>query len=157
MATKAKIKITDDPALRARLDAEYAQTSQTDLCRYALLLARHILTAVHIDPTDSAVLQAGFAVNESWQAGKARMHDVRQAAFQIHQVAKGCPNSAARAAWRTAGHAVATGHMPEHAMVASDYAVLTINILQNKDPHAAAQERAWQIRCLKAVQSTAAL
>ncbi len=34
------------------------------------------------------VIKAGYDVNESWQKGTARMHDVRQAGFKIHQLAK---------------------------------------------------------------------
>lgn len=74
---------------------------------------------------DNPALKAGFAVNESWQKGNARMHDVRQAAFQIHRLARDSQDAVIQAALRTAGQAVAAGHMREHAMVASDYAALS--------------------------------
>lgn len=50
---------------------------------------------------------------------------------------------------RVVGQAVATGHMREHAMVSSDYAVKVINLLFPNDINAVRQERFWQIEHLK--------
>lgn len=88
MATKTKIKISDDAELRRTLDDEYEKSSQIKLCKYALLLATHILQTIEYNDTDHFVIKTGYAVNEGWQRGNARMHDVRQAGFQIHQLAK---------------------------------------------------------------------
>ena len=41
--TKTRIRIPDNTELRARLDQEYEDASQVQLCRYALMLAAHIL------------------------------------------------------------------------------------------------------------------
>ena len=151
MATRTKIKITDDAGLRAILDDAYEKSSQVKLCRYALLLADHILTAVDYGDMDNAVIRAGYAVNERWQRGEARMHDVRQAGFQIHQLAKSSPDPITQTALRVVGQAVAVGHMREHAMVSSDYAVKVINLLHPGDMNAVRQERLWQIENLRAV------
>ncbi len=75
--TRTKIKISDDAGLRRILDEAYEKASQIKLCRYALLLAVHTLTAAGYQDMDNPALKAGFAVNESWQKGNARMHDVR--------------------------------------------------------------------------------
>ena len=81
MPTRVKITINDDSAGRAMLDALYEGASQVALCRYALRLAAHIMeTAGYNDPRNPAIT-AGFAANRQWQAGVARMHDVRQAGF----------------------------------------------------------------------------
>lgn len=88
MATRTKIKIMDDALLRETLDSEYEKSSQIKLCKYALSLAKHILTLIDYKDMEHPVIQAGYAVNERWQRGDARMHDVRQAGFQIHQLAK---------------------------------------------------------------------
>ena len=50
------------------------------------------------------------------------------------------------------GQAVATGHMREHAMVASDYAIKVINLLFPNNVNAVKQERLWQINHLKNVE-----
>lgn len=152
MATKTKIKILDDIDLRKLLDEEYEKSSQVRLCQYALLLATHILTMIKYDDMDNPAIKAGYAVNESWQKGEARMHDVRQAGFKIHQLAKNSQNSVTQTALRVVGQAVATGHMREHAMVASDYAVKVINLLFPGDSDAIKRERLWQIENLRGIE-----
>lgn len=76
------------------------------------------------DDAENKVICNGFEINEAWQAGCARMHDVRQT--------------------------VATGHMKEHAMVASDYAIKVINFFSKGNRDAVILEREWQIRTLTA-------
>ena len=76
------------------------------------------------------------------------MHDVRQAGFQIHQLAKNAQDIVTQTALRVVGQAVAAGHMREHAMVASDYAVKVINLRFSNDMDAVRQERLWQIETL---------
>ena len=149
MPTKSKIKIFDDTELRAALDAQYSLASQIVLCKYVLQLAGHILEIANYPYQDNGAIQDGFRINGLWQDGNARMHDVRQAALRIHQLAKECDNEITGTALRTAGHAVATGHMSEHAMVASDYAVKVINLLHPGDMEAVRAERLWQVECLK--------
>ena len=60
------------------------------------------------------------------------MHDVRQAGFRIHKIARENNSEIKKTALRAAGQAVASGHMREHAMVASDYAVKTIGLIKLK-------------------------
>lgn len=152
MATKVKIKIYDDSSLREILDSEYEKSSQVELCKYALLLATHILKLAQYNDMDNSILKNGYSTNESWQKGNARMHDVRQAAFKIHALAKEYEDDILKTALRTAGQAVAAGHMKEHAMVASDYAVKTINLLFPEDLDSVKHERLWQIAHLKSVK-----
>lgn len=148
MATRTKIKISDATELRKILDDEYEKSSQVKLCKYALLLATHILTMIDYGGMDNPIIADGYAVNEKWQMGNARMHDVRQAGFQIHQLAKNAQDIVTQTALRVVGQAVATGHMREHAMVASDYAVKVINLRFPNDVNAVRQERLWQIETL---------
>lgn len=82
MPTKAKIKIADDSELRTKLDAEYKHSSQVELCKFALLLAEHILTLVRYENMDDPIIKNGYAINRKWQIGDARMHNVRQAVAQ---------------------------------------------------------------------------
>ena len=154
MPTKAKIKIEDDSELRTQLDAEYEHASQVELCRFALLLAEHILTLVRYENMDDPVIKNGYAINRKWQIGDARMHDVRQAGLEIHRKAKACEDIIVQTALRTVGQAVATGHMREHAMVASDYAIKVVNLLYPANINAVRDERQWQIECLKSAKSS---
>ena len=130
------------------IDDEYEKSSQIKLCKYALLLATHILTTIKYNDMDNSIIKTGYAVNERRQKGNARMYDVRQAGFQIHQLAKNSQDSITQTALRVVGQAVATGHMREHAMVASDYAVKVINLRFPNDVNAVRQERLWQIETL---------
>ncbi len=147
--TKSRINIVDDAELRDELDQEYDSASQVQLCRYALMLAVHILELIDDTDLDDGTIKEGFLINEQWQSGKARMHDVRQASFRIHQMAKMSEDAIVSAALRVAGHAVATGHMRQHAMVASDYAIRVINLLYPNRMEAVKKERLWQIDHLK--------
>ena len=152
--TKARIKIPDDAGLRDRLKQEYEDASQLQLCRYALLLANHILESADSSLLEHEMIREGFLINQKWQQGKARVHDVRQASFRIHQLARSCGDAAMCAGLRTAGHAVATAHMREHALVASDYAVKVIWLLHPDCLEAVRNERIWQIRNLQEVKKT---
>jgi len=91
----------------------------------------------------------GFKINELWQEGKARMHDVRQGGFRIHKIARECDSEIKETSLRVAGHAVASGHMKEYAMVASDYAVKVIGLINQNDMDAITSEREWQLNELK--------
>ena len=120
MPTKAKIKIEDNGELRLKIDELYEKTSQIDLAKWALLLAKHILDIAEIDYHSINAIINGFKVNELWQVGEARMHDVRQAAFKIHKIARASDSEITKTALRVVVQAVGTGHMREHAMVVSD-------------------------------------
>jgi hypothetical protein len=149
METKTKIRIDDCPGMRKELEILYEQATQVVLAQWALELAKHVLLLAGFDCSGCSEVKNGFAANEAWQHGEARVYDVRQAGFAVHRYAKGCANEILRSALRTGGHAVGTGHMREHAMVASDYAVHTINLLHPGDLSAVVAERKWQIRTLR--------
>ena len=80
-----------------------------------------------------------------WQAGKARMHEVRQAGFAIHKVARAQTDELLTVTLRVIGQAVASGHMKEHGMVASDYAIKLINLMYPCDMSKVIEERQWQL------------
>lgn len=149
MPTKVKIKIVDNSQLRAEIDELYEKMSQVDLAKWSLLLAKHILGIVDIDYNSIDEIVEGFNVNELWQVGKARMHDVRQAGFKVHKLARECDDEIKKTALRVAGQAVGSGHMREHAMVASDYAIKTIDLISSNDFEAITKEREWQLNELK--------
>jgi len=149
MATKVKIEINDMPELRAALDAIYEEKTQLQLAQWAVKLAEHTLTLVGYDYEADPVIQSAFHTNRQWQIGAVRMFDVRQAGFKVHQLAKACNDPITQAALRVAGQAVGTGHMREHAMVASDYTIKAINLKYPGDISAVKAEREWQIKTLK--------
>ena len=149
MTTKVKIKIKDNSELREQIDELYEEISQVDLAKWSLLMAKHILDIVDIDYNSIEEIVDGFMVNELWQTGNARMHDVRQSGLKIHKIARECESEIKKTALRVTGQAVASGHMREHAMVASDYAIKTIGLISSNDIDAITFEREWQLNELK--------
>lgn len=149
MVTKVKIKIQDNSELRLKIDKLYEKTSQIDLAKWSLLIAKHSLLIAEIDYYSIDEIISGFKINELWQIGEARMHDVRQVAFKIHKIARESDSEIKKTALRVVGQAVGSGHMREHAMVASDYAIKMINLISPNDFNAISQEREWQYKELK--------
>ena len=144
MATKSKIKIVDNDSIRQEIDTLYEQMDHVDVAKWALLVAKHILEVVGIDYTVIDEIADGFTIHELWQVKKARVHDARMASIAIHHLAKNCDDEIQKLAFRVAGHAVASAHMAEHSMVASDYAIKTIDLYTSNDIEAITRERTWQ-------------
>lgn len=151
MATKVKIKINDNSELREKLDLEYESSSQIKMCKYALLLATHILEVVKYEELQTPIIIEGFLINEAWQRGEVRMHDVRQVGFKIHKLAREYEDKIIQNALRVVGQSVASGHMKEHAMVASDYAIKVVNLLYLNDIEKVTEERLWQLSTLNSI------
>lgn len=151
MSTKPKIKIVDDSILREEIDNLYETTNQVLLAKWSLSIAKHILVLVGMNYESVDVILEGFEVNEMWQSGNARMHDVRQSGFKIHKLARETENEVQQTALRVVGQAVGSGHMREHSMVASDYAIKVIGLLSANDIGSITKERMWQLEELKTI------
>jgi len=149
MATRYKIKIADNEELRIEIDKLYEQASQIELAQWAIHCAKHVLTFSDAEIPDISIVENGFKTNELWQAGEASVHMVRQAGFKIHKAARECGSETVKNAIRTCGHAVGTGHMREHAMVCSDYAVKTVQLVFPDNMERITAERQWQLNALK--------
>lgn len=145
MSTKVKIKIKDEVLLRAKIDAVYETSDQIILARWSLMMAKHILELVKIPYENNTIIADGFETNVSWQNGKVRMYDVRQVGFKIHQLARTRENEIEKTALRVVGQAVGSVHMREHAMVASDYSIKVINLINPDCLKAVSDERQWQL------------
>ena len=148
MATKTKLKIVDNSDLRAEIDNLYEQTNQIDLAKWAIKCAKHILP-LSDEEFDKTAIKNGFRTNELWQTGNATVHEVRQVGFKIHEVARQCKSEITKNAIRASGQAVGVGHMREHAMVCSDYAIKTIQLAFPNQMDKITTERLWQLNELK--------
>ena len=146
MSSKPKIKIVDDSSIRDEIFKLYESTNQLLLAKWSISIARHILNLVGIDYKTVDVIREGLEVNERWQLGTARMYDVRQAGFKIHKLARENNNNKVyQTALRVVGQAVGSGHMSEHSIVASDYAVKVVGLLFSNDLDSITKERKWQL------------
>ncbi|MRR19214.1 hypothetical protein EG827_03385, partial [bacterium] len=109
--TKAKIKIVDNSSLRAEIDGLYELTNQVELAKWAIKCVKHLLNLIDFEVTDIKAIENGFKVNEQWQLGNLRVHEVRLAGFKMHQAARLSKSKIIENAFRAAGHAVGVGHM----------------------------------------------
>jgi len=148
MPTKAKIKINDITELRERLDIIYQATTHVLLMKYSVNLAKHIMEMVNIPLNEN--IQNGLSLLENLQNDSGSIHELRQVSFNIHKLARQAPDEVFATAYRAIAHAIAIGHMKEHAMVASDYAIKLINILEPNNKAAVKKEREFQIALLEA-------
>ena len=154
MVSKPKIKIVDNIELRQEIVELIGFLNQIDLAKWAISIAKHTLPHLEKEFPDNEKIANGFKVNELWQKGEATVHQVREAGFKVHEVARECQQESSRAAARAVGQAVGVGHMRGHAIVAADYAIKTINVVFNNDLNKATEERKWQLQELnKYIQS----
>lgn len=91
---------------------------------------------------------------DSNRIGVTGAFEVRQAGFKIHVIARSCETEVARNAIRTVGQAVGVGHMKEHAMVCSDYAIKTIQLAFSNAKERITEERKWQLKTLKEIKAS---
>lgn len=145
MVAKPKIKIVDDTELRQEIERNIDLLGQVDLANWAINVTKHVIPYLEKEFPDNDKITNGFKVNELWQKGEATVHQVRQAGFKVHEVARECESETATAAARAVGQAVGVGHMRGHAMMATDYAIKIINLAFNKDMAMVTEERGWQL------------
>ena len=145
LMTIRKINLLDDDELRNRIDALYEIQPQITIAKWSLEIAKRSICICNICENSFPEVAEGFRINEMWQAGKARMHEVRQAGFAIHKVARAQTDELLTVTFRVIGQAVASGHMKEHGMVASYYAIKLINLIYPCDMSKVIEERQWQL------------
>ena len=97
MPVKPKIRITDNSRLREELERVYEKANSIHAATWALATAKRVLAAAGIDYHAIDELVDGFRVNELWQTGEACVHDLRQAGFSIHRLARNCRGEAEQA------------------------------------------------------------
>ena len=147
--TVRKIKIVDNDELRNKIDKIYDEQDKIILNKWSLEIAKHIIEISNLDINKFPEINDGFKINELSLIGEARMYDVRQAGFKIHKIAREQTNELMKTVFRVIGQAIGSGHMKEHSMVTSDYAVKVINLLYENDLEKVTEERIWQLNKLK--------
>ena len=114
--------------------------------RFALLAAmqaKNVLPLFEAERPDDARPRHAIEAIQAWARAKRElgMAEVRRLSLGAHAAARQCQRDAARFAARAAGHAVATWHVPTHAMGVPIYACKAIlasertTIRTTKDKH----------------------
>ena len=100
-------------------------------------------------PEDKRPRKAIEALRVWVQTGKFKMTDVRRDSLAAHAAAREVRENddAARSAARSAGQAVATAHVPIHAIGAAVYAATAVRDATGSDD-AVAEEQDWQYQHL---------
>ncbi|MBI3396058.1 MAG: hypothetical protein HY042_09505 [Spirochaetia bacterium] len=114
------------------------------LIHWARACVEHVLPFVSVDPDPR--LKDALSVAASWEKGSATVGEARQASVAAHALARDCPNKAAVALARAAGHAVATAHMADHSLGGALYALKAVRSAGNS----VETERKWQKKHLPA-------
>lgn len=146
--TVRKIKIFDNNEIRNKIDEIYEEQSQVTLAKWSLEIAKHIIEVTNLDTSKYPEIQEGFIVNGLWQNDQAIKYDVRQAGFRIHKTAREQDDELTKTVFRVIGQAVGSGHMKEHSMIASDYAIKVINLTYSNKMDKVNEERTWQLNKL---------
>jgi len=103
-------------------------------------------------PGDTRPRDAISALHAWIRTGEFHMSEVRRASLAAHAAARSVEeDDAARSAARAAGQAMATAHVPRHALAAALYATTAVRDASSpSDAEAAAlREREWQLRHLE--------
>jgi Imm-5 like putative immunity protein len=103
-------------------------------------------------PEDTRPRKAIEAVREWVRTGVFRMADVRHTSLAAHAAARAVPDGdPARSVARAAGQAMATAHVPTHALAAARYAATAVRDASSPSEAESAtiKEREWQFRHLR--------
>ena len=147
---KSKLAITN---LREGKIAELAKkTSHKVLATWALDCAESVLPYFESKYPEDGRPRAAIETGRAWvKTGVFRMAVIRKAALDSHAAAREVKDdNVARSTARAAGQAVATAHVPAHALAAAAYAATVIRDatpLANAEA-AVSKEREWQYQHL---------
>lgn len=137
-----------DSDIKEKIEAQLGEIDHLTAVRWAADCAEHVLSYYEqLFPKDQRLKNAIEAAH-LWTAGKIKVKEARQAAFEVHAAAREATDDAAAAVARAAGQAVSTAHMAEHAIHASTYAVKSVAFAEDFDEDAVEEERKWQYQRL---------
>lgn len=149
MPSRVKIRIQDVPECRRELDELVDHCTQNTLISWAMKVAQRVLPYATEEVGECCEVMEAFVILRQRQRGLVRAHDVRQAGFAVHALARTVQSDPACYALRCVGQAIGVGHMREHAMVCGDYAIKVLNSDPDKTIEDVKKERELQIRELK--------
>lgn len=142
-------KVDDIPALKKELITLSESKTHIQMSRYALLLAGHILDASKVER--SPEIEEVFIINRKWQSGEARFQEARDVAGVMNDLAREEKEPIKVKVLRALGQVAATPQVRWHALAASEYAVVVINLMYPKDLGRVKDERERQIEMMRSV------
>ena len=108
------------------------------LNRWARGCSEHVLLL--IDQNIDKRLINALHIAKEWEKERVTVGEARAASLSAIAVARESPNPIITAVARSIGHAVATAHMADHSIGASEYALKAVKLLGKSIE----EERKWQ-------------
>jgi len=151
---KAKFTLTQHKSFFLQIAGE---TDQRTLAVWAIECAGRVLPYFEEAYPDDRRPREALETLQRWlDTGRFEMATIRRASLSTHAAAREVgQDNPARSAARAAGQAVATAHVPTHAIGAAIYALQAVHRAANpaEAEAAVAKEREWQQRSLLALRA----
>ncbi len=126
------------------------KSDQKKLAFWAADCAEHVLPYFeNKHPQDSRPRKAIEECRKWATTGEFKMATIRKVSLDSHIAAREAKDSAACFAARAAGQAVATAHVPTHAIGGAVYAIKAAAAYSNNPDDGLIMERQWQIERLR--------
>lgn len=135
-----------------RIDHRVFRPDQKILALWAADCAKHVLPFFEEKYPDDDRPRKAIEACLRWAAtGVFKMADIRRASLDAHAAAREAEEDDARAAAHAAGQAVATAHVPTHALGSALYGIRAAAARSGNADDGLIRERDWQLerlRCL---------
>jgi hypothetical protein len=133
-----------------RTDHQIFQPDKEALALWALDCAERVLPLFEEKyPDDERPREALETLKEWMDTGLFRMAVIRRASLDAHAAAKDAKEDYAKYAAHAAGQAVATAHVPTHALGSSVYAIRAVAAYSGNVDDGLIRERNWQLQRLR--------
>ncbi len=133
-----------------RIDHRVFVSDKRILALWAADCAEHVLPYFEgHHPDDDRPRNAIEACRRWAETGVFRMADIRKASLEAHAAARDAGEEDAVAAAHAAGQAVATAHVPTHALGSAVYAIRAVAAHTGNTDDGLVRERSWQLERLR--------
>lgn len=133
-----------------RIDHRLFQPDKKALALWAIDCAEHVLPLFEENyPCDKRPRKALETLKEWIDTGVFKMSVIRKASLDAHAAAKDAKEDYAKYAAHAAGQAVATAHVPTHALGSSVYAIRAVAAYSGNVDEGLIRERSWQLQRLR--------
>ncbi len=144
--------IQDIPELKNDLIALSEGLTHAHMAQYARLLARHVLEIGNMERTEA--VDAALDVNTRWLRGEMSVKAALEIAGALNDLARAEKDQVTVKALRALGQIAATPHVRWHPLVASEYAVVVVNLTHPNDLDKVREERETQIALMESARVT---
>ena len=135
-----------------RINHQIFQPDKKALALWALDCAERVLPLFEAKyPHDKRPRKALETLKDWIDTGMFKMSVIRKASLDAHAAAKDVEEDYAKYAAHAAGQAVATAHVPTHALGSSIYAIRAVAAYSGNLDDGLIRERSWQLQRLREI------